>query len=536
MASKSVVLLSLWGLSLFVCGVTSFCNVTCSTDYIEMVNCSCSASLPAAVLVTVTCRNYELVANGSCQIQPPKSWCAVYTESIDEVASVGTMCNTTVAQLDGQTALNDTESSQWELSKMVKASPPFDVRVTKTDRSYNITWEHENKDDYLTYEVRIREKGDVSKNPPLSFIENKKLLLLEHQELRPYVHYIVDVRAKFNTDNFFCGPWSEWSSSAEWTEGRRKLDIEGTDQNWWCALLFIVPVVCVIVIFSQKSYLCNKLQLITYIPKPDEFFEPLYHTYKGNFKEWVKSPFIESDYQKVSPHVQEKSEKQPDVLQWKNENRSSSEDNEMKQAGHKPQPQCNSLLYFQEGGSAQSAGHSSGHISIHTVTLSGEEEFEEEVQRSRSPVNTLRSYRDGESFGLLEEHPHSDLEERRISRLDRLSGMLPQHENQISNDLSLDHVSFEPHAHIDEPERVSLDSFVSQEQSEDGYPHVDLDTIDSGFGECSSPGAADSNMAVQMDLFQDHKSSNSNYVKQWMICSTIHEDSGNTENEILETQ
>lgn len=238
------------------------------------------------------------------------------------------------------------------------------------------------------------------------------------------------------------------------------------------------------------------------------------------------------------------SEKQHDVLQWNNEKQSYSEDTETKQGGHflhMLQPHSNSLLFFQDSGSSQGTGHSTGHISIHTVTLSGEDEFEEEVV-SQSSVNTLRSYRDGESFGSFEEdnreHAGYDLEEHQMSRLDRQSGRLPQHENQISNDLSVENRNFEPRVQLNEPERVSLDSFASNEQSEDGYPRVDLDTMDSGFGECTSPGASDSNIAEQIDsdVFREHKSSNSNYVKQWMICSTIHEDSSNSENELHETQ
>lgn len=240
----------------------------------------------------------------------------------------------------------------------------------------------------------------------------------------------------------------------------------------------------------------------------------------------MKPVFREYDYLRVNRHVQT-SEKQHDVLQWNNEKQSYSGDNEMKQGGHflhMLQPHSNSLLFFQDGGSSQGTGHSTGHISIHTVTLSGEEESEEEVVSQISLEEDNR------------EHAGYDLEEPQISRLHRQSGILPHHENQISN--AVENINFEPRAQPNEPERVSLDSFVSNEQSEDGYPHVDLDTIDSGFGECSSPGASDSNIAEQMhsDLYHEHKNSNSNYVKQWMICSTIHEDSSNLENEPNESQ
>lgn len=247
--------------------------------------------------------------------------------------------------------------------------------------------------------------------------------------------------------------------------------------------------------------------------------------------------FSEYDYLRINPHVLITGEKQHDVLQWSNEKQSYSEDPETKKGGHflhMLEPHSNMLPHLQDGGTSQGTGHSDGHISIHTVTLSGEE-FEEEVM-SQSSVNTLR-----DSFGSFEEdnreHAGYDLEGPHLSGMDRQHPVLPQHENQISNELSLENINFHPRAQFHEAERLSLNSFASNEQSEDGYPHVDLDTIDSGFVECSSPGASDSNMGEHTgpDLFHEHNS-NSNYVKQWMICNTIQEVTSNSENDVREMQ
>lgn len=411
----------------------------------------------------------------------------------------------------------------------MKPLPPVDVQVTNTGRFYNVTWDHDNQEDCLTYRVRIRESKDLSKDPAHSLLVSDKYTLLDCNKLQPHVVYTVDVQAKMCPDNVFVGPWSEWSSAAECGETK------GTNGLWWYITLFPILLLALLLLgYLKKPWWQKKLQQIMYIPRADEFFKPLDLSYGGNFKEWVKPVFRECDYLRINSHAQIISEKQQDVLQWSNERQSYNED-EMKQGGHflhMLQPLSNSLLFFQDGGSSQGTGHSTGHISIHTVTLSGEEELDEEVV-SQSSVNTLRSYQEGESFGSFEEdhreHAGYDLEEP-----NEQSGILPQHENLSSNDLSVENVNFQPHAQLNEPERVSLNSFASNEQSEDGYPHVDLDTIDSGFGECSSPGASDSNIAEQMDsdLFHEHKSSNSNYVKQWMVCSTIQEDSGNSENQL----
>ncbi|XP_070822918.1 interleukin 21 receptor, tandem duplicate 1 [Chaetodon trifascialis] len=537
MALKPVFLLLLWDLTLFLHGVTSLCNVTCSTDYSVSLNCSCSGTVPtSSVLLTVICSDGDLEVKGTCHINPPQSWCVMYPEMFDDVASIGTECTATASQQG-----DPIDSSIWALSDVVKPAPPFDVQLTNTEGFYNITWHHDNQEDCLKYMVRVRESTDLSKDPVHSLEVEEKHILIDHKTLQPHVNYTVDVKAKMCPGNLYEGPWSEWSSSAEWrTTG--SAEIEGMN-----GLLLYIPVSIIFVLgllvlaFFQKTYWQRKLQLITYIPKPDEFFKPLYHNYGGNFKEWVKPAFSEYDYLRIGSQVPMNSEKQHDILQWSSEKQSFREDNEMKHGGHFShmlQPHSHSL-FVQEDGSSQGASHSTGHISIHTVTLSGEEEFEEEAV-SQSSVHTLRSYQDGESFGSFGENNGEqagfDLEEPQVSRMDRQSGVLPHHENQISDDLSLENLNFQPHVQLHEPERVSLDSFVSNEQSDDGYPHVDLDTIDSGFGECSSPGASDSNISEQIDSFREHKNSNSNYVKQWMVCSTVQEDSSNSESELHRTQ
>lgn len=543
MALKPVFLLLLWDLTLFVYGVTPLCNVTCSTDYKASLNCSCSCSVPThSVFLHAKCSGEDIEVNGTCELEPPQSWCVMYPEMFHDVTSVGTTCTTAVSQHGDQVIMSYNESSSWELCDVVKPLPPFDVQVTNTEGFYNIVWAHDIKEDCLIYTVRVRESKHLSKDPVHSLLVEEKHILLDSMRLQPHVKYTVDVKAKFCPEILYEGPWSEWSSTAELGTTGGSTDIEGINKQWWFVPLSIILIGFLMLGISKKTYLQKKLQRFYIIPKPEEFFKPLHQNHGGNFKEWVKPLFSEYDYLRINSQVQMNSEKQPDVLQWNNEKQSYREDSEMKQGGHflhMLQPHRNSLLLSQDGGSSQGTGHSTGHISIHTVTLSGEEEFEEEVA-SRSSVNTLRSYQDGERFGSFgednREHAGYDLEEPEMARLDRESGVLPHHENHISNDLLVENMNFQPHVLLNEPERVSLDSFASNEQSEDGYPHVDLDTIDSGFGECSSPGASDSNTAEQIGSFHEHKSSNSNYVKQWMICSTIQGNSSDSVNALHETQ
>lgn len=234
-------------------------------------------------------------------------------------------------------------------------------------------------------------------------------------------------------------------------------------------------------------------------------------------QEWVQPVFKEYDLMSDAS-LRGTSEKQ-NVLHWTSEKQSFSEDELMD----------GFLRPLQDDSSSPSVAHSTGHVSIHTVTLSGEEVTSQ---------SSLRSYQEGESFGSFEdadrEHGSCRLEGVHVSRRDRQSGTSLQLEAHGANDLLRENLNYEADGAFNEAERVSLDSFVSNEQSEDGYPHVDLDTIDSGYGECGSPGASESNGTERTDSFHEH--TNSNYVRQWMICSTIQEDPGSVNNELHEGQ
>uniref|UniRef100_A0A3B5LC22 Fibronectin type-III domain-containing protein n=1 Tax=Xiphophorus couchianus TaxID=32473 RepID=A0A3B5LC22_9TELE len=448
----------------------SVCNVTCTTDYVKMLNCSCQGSVPTLpVRLTVACSSEDTHLTVSCETEPPQSWCIIKTD-LTYVASTETLCNATASQPGGRGPVVLSESHQWELYSVVKLEAPHNVTVKKAAGIYNIAWR--NKSEYTSCVI--------NKDLIFKLLPNRMYFELDQKKLRPGASYVVNVQAKICDDEFIVGPWSEWSSDAEWSS---PTNINSTKLSW------------------QK-----KLKMMTFIPRPNDYFKPLYHSHGGNFKEWVKPVFNEYDYLKITTCVM-LSEKQSEILNWSNEKQSYSEDSS----------------------TSQGTIHSTGHISIHTVTLSGEE-FEADVTSQSS----LKSFQDAESFGSFDDDNRErvayNLGESHASRMERHSG-ISLRENQIANDLILENQNFLPDGEFNEAERVSLNSFASNEQSEDGYPHVDLDTIDSGFGECGSPGASDSNS----NSFPEEKHFNSNYVKQWMICSTIQEDTSTVNNELDET-
>ncbi|XP_037532650.1 interleukin-21 receptor [Nematolebias whitei] len=520
MALERAFLLALWGFTLYVHDVASLCNVTCSTNYVDTLNCSCSSSVPAhPVCLDVTCRdNGDVNVSGSCVVEPPRSWCTIIQKDLDEVALLGTNC-VTLTRLRPFT--DPVDSFSWELSAVVKPEPPVGVSVTDMAESVNISWRSSNTLYDFTYRVRIRAAAASSQDPLYLSTEDVHVLV-NRKLLQEDVIYIVDVQTKLRFDHYLQGPWSEWSSGAEWMTAAASVGERGMSVLWLYISMPIILVLALVLLgYLHKPCWQKKLKMVMYIPRPSEYFKPLYHNYEGNFKEWVQPVFKEYDLM-IDTSLQRTSEKQ-NVLHWTNEKQSFSEDELM---------DGQSFLHpLQDDSSSPSVAHSTGHVSIHTVTLSGEELDEEVTSQS-----SLRSSQEGESFGSFEdadrEHGSCRLEGVHMSRRDRQSGTSLQLEAHSANDSLRENLDYEADGAFNEAERVSLDSFVSNEQSEDGYPRVDLDTIDSGYGECGSPGASESNRAEHTDSFHEHK--NSNYVRQWMICSTIQEDPVN--NELIERQ
>ncbi|XP_029959466.1 interleukin 21 receptor, tandem duplicate 1 isoform X3 [Salarias fasciatus] len=476
----------------------SRCDVHCSTDYVRSVNCSCSVTLP--VRVHVNCSGEDQNVVGSCAVAPPRSWCLVLMEDLEEVASVGTKCWTTVSGPDGEAL----EKSDWQLADWVKPPAPTDVRVTDAGRSANVTWSHAGDDDCLEYNICVREASEQREPPARCFQQQQQRLLLDGGllQLRPGAALLVRVQARFCETHFVTGPWSEWSPAAAWSPaGERGPAGERAPAAAWCFVSLPVVVLALFLLaFFQKPFLQKKLELVTFVPKPDHFFKPLYQNYRGNFKDWVKPVFSEVDY--FRPALDEPLRgRRPDVLLWS----------------------CEEVLEPVAPQDREGAGPEGTGLSIHTVTLSGED-FQED--------GSLRSFSEGEEprGGAREQAPEEQEEEEDFP------------------------------FRLDEAERASLDSFASgSRRSEDGYPHVDLDTIDSGFGECSSPDAV---RAEQGGVFGGCSGPDagraepgrvepgrtepgrvvfcgqqqSNYVKQWMIGSVVPEDRGESDDGLQETQ
>ncbi|KTG34427.1 hypothetical protein cypCar_00003864 [Cyprinus carpio] len=267
-----------------------------------------------------------------------------------------------------------------------------------------------------------------------------------------------------------------------------------------------------IVLYKSGTGGFKKLSLWQRIPSPHEYFTPLYHTYQGDFKKWVGPvlTFNSFDVLEKSTTLQVLCEKQLNE---------SSEEPANSRTGERdfgPAGQNSSKLYFL-GSNSQSNSHSGGHISMDTVTVSGQEG----VVADWSSDRHRRS---------LEDFLNEKDANQRAAEIDARQPLILDGRRSLQGS-DCDDWHLQEHD-LENIEQVSLDSYGSNEQSDDGYPQMglDLDTIDSGFleSDCSSPSAFDGNEQIDTSSLDGVGRSHSNYVKQWVAFTSVQVDAHST--------
>ncbi|KAG5831926.1 hypothetical protein ANANG_G00285630 [Anguilla anguilla] len=430
------------------------CNVTCSTDFIALLNCSCSAPGPVVPCrVEAECWDTVDYVNGSCEISPPQTWCQMEPEDFGDIISIGTNCTARV-KYPNEEKNEQEDYTHMKLYQHIKLLPPLNMQLAEDSGVYNFSWEMAYTEEenyyltpYLMYRVRIRKVEEPLKpvlrgsaGPPAAGAE-----------------YAADVQATVDPAAFQA-QWSDWGPAVKWKI--KSQDYKGME------LYIILPLVSLLWVFL---YCCRKVGWLKmcswqYIPSPEDFFKPLYHTHQGDFKNWVGPTFTlcEFDFVVNSLPVQVLNRKQTGVLEGLCEG-----GNEV--GVESGRPEAGSSL-----DPSYSLAHSAGHVSIHTVVVSEDD-----------------SHCTGGSLGPPARHPDP-------------GGLRDGVAAGRRGD--------------DEQERISLDSFGSVERSEDGYPAVqlDLDTIDSGFQEpdCGSPVGSEFSGAEPRE--GGAGDSHTNYIKQWV--------------------
>ncbi|XP_056097724.1 interleukin 21 receptor, tandem duplicate 1 [Rhinichthys klamathensis goyatoka] len=511
--------MALWqAIFLLVCGLIecndAVCSVTCTTDFISKLNCSNSDSAETASCdIVADCRDEFSAVNGTCRIKSPQSWCTMEPEDLDDVISYDTNCSIIVTQMAKQGNMETPtrrHSENFVLYKSIKLMQPFNLSIAKIDGGFNLTWDVAYEDHYLYkklyYGVRLRTKSDPDEKGQIyTTQQNRQSMIIISEKLLPGRQYVADIQVAVNP-GWFTSMWSEWSNSVEWTS-----DSPETDQYYF--LLLALPVVAVVLlVYSGKLGGIKKPTMWQHIPSPHEYFKPLYHIHQGDFKRWVGPvlTFNNFDFQEKSTSLQ--------VL-CENQQNDSSEEPSNSGNGERDfglAVQNSSKLYFL-GGSSNSVAHSGGHISMDTVTVSGQEGVVADWS-SDSHRRSLEDFLDGK-----------DTDQRAAEIADR-QPLVPEGSGSLQG-LDCDDWHLQEHD-LENIEQNSLDSYGSNEESDDGYPQMglDLDTIDSGFleSDCSSPSAFDGNEQIETDSLDGVGGSHSNYVKQWVAFTAVQVDAHST--------
>ncbi|KAG9349862.1 hypothetical protein JZ751_026215, partial [Albula glossodonta] len=485
---------------------TCNCNVTCTTDYISSLNCSCTGpELTSSYHLEAQCNDEgddEVIISVSCNIASPQRWCTLELDPDELPIGADTKCTV----LAKHSNLEQDHSADVKLYENIKLQPPFNISLTESNGSYTVSWEMAYTDgsylnNYLIYRVRFRIKGGTKQDHQPVY-EDRRYLEIPRSYLKKGKEYIVDVQARVNPSRISAGFWSEWTPA----EVR-----SGEDDMRYCLLLLIM-VPCVLCIFGGRLWL-RKVHV--YIPSPEGFFKPLYNACDGDFKIWAGTAFTfnESDFQERNMVSENQVKSLKRLCEGEEEANAS-----MTSLGGSSIPflasHSTSKQSTQGGSCSQDPDSSVGHISIDTVTVLGEE--------SPSSGGLRGSFRD--SHGNCFTYPHfipgGSTASEHVSLLGLVSGGAEGYRGSptrlvLDGELCLLNEG-------NEPDQSSLESFSFTERSEDGYPRVmlDMDTIDSGFldSECSSPIHSDLDVKEQMDaaVLAEAQRSHSNYVKQWV--------------------
>ncbi|XP_018605251.1 interleukin-21 receptor-like [Scleropages formosus] len=503
------------------------CNITCTTDYMSSLNCSCSAqALLSPYTLIAECWNESENGNGSCEIVPPQRWCKTAMDNFDLIVNIDANCTAWVNNTNAEDSKEYSDSIYFMLHKHIKPEAPFSVQVTEDNSGYNISWEMEDVSMYLKtflwYRVRVRTKDEPLEDFH-TIKEDRQYLEIPYDNLKPEKEYVADVQVTVNPSEFQAS-WSEWSPIMKWKTKSKKQE----PSTFLFLLLSSVP--CLLLCYFGIMGWLKWLQLCRYVPSPEDFFKPLYHTYNGDFQRWVGPTFTLSQFDLLEKNVVVQVAKEKQLEPPEKPSEGKSEFGGRRGSRESQDPGTSSVLSLSShssskhllGNSIHDTTHLNSHISIHTVTVSGEESTASGIL-GKSYGN---SQPNGCFFPYFTDCEGDDLvcQEQKVLDMDMelLQDKMISECQHADHEPALDqHASFGLYnldwqlGGVDqEAERLSLESFCSN----DAYPHLelDLDTIDSGFldSDCTSP--VDSELNGNKVVLAEVGKPQSNYIRQWV--------------------
>ncbi|NXC35186.1 IL21R protein, partial [Campylorhamphus procurvoides] len=576
---------------------TAMCceNLTCFVDYVQTLSCTLRSDLGAGSYnLTATWTPEEEPKNtvAACTLlQLFRN--TSHTEYMCTVDMTELLADTKI-QVD-VTEIADRQrviSKDFYLSDNIKPQPPFNL-TSLFSEGYNISWETFYQkspfhflNEELEYQLRYKRRTDTWETQKTKEVhEDKRTLVILPWELQANTEYEFQVRARPREDSGYHGIWSEWSSPLSLKTSPAAVT-QRAGMGWLLLFGGVVSIMASIATFLAKQQ--SLWKKMACIPDPAPFFKPLYLVHNGDFKKWVgasrtKMTFDFFEWGIVLPEVLEVYTMHPsNSTSWE-------ELHELRK--NLPCKTCVSCLTApgHDSQSLRSSVNSSGGtedqsyglLSIDTVTVA--DEFTS-CNCQCSCNHLYRGYEhtneEDDSAGELG-YPkvNTDEEDRKISRDLHLADLSTQDKILASGSVSIDHLrstSVPAHQQVERPleggvgsilealclqphqwdlenpgflpspdgESVSFsegscDFFPHSSRPGDSYPMicVDLDTIDSGFGDsdCGSPldcefGKKSQTTCGPIPLEQEGQDFPRSYVKQWVSCRSDSPDSGTQTN------
>ncbi|XP_068109020.1 interleukin-2 receptor subunit beta [Hyperolius riggenbachi] len=175
----------------------------------------------------------------------------------------------------------------------VRLDPPTSLSIKKTtEGQWNLTWVNN------VSTIIDKTESEICYKPIKASWQEGKIMFLREHELSVVMHdlplgtaYEAKVRVRSVVDE--PGEWSDWSQPIEWSTSEET--VKDTD----FVLVIGMPLLIIGIIIALITLIFNQKRVKNIwigVPDPSQFFNPLITTHKGNFQNWISSPFSFSSF------------------------------------------------------------------------------------------------------------------------------------------------------------------------------------------------------------------------------------------------
>ncbi|XP_066452402.1 interleukin-2 receptor subunit beta [Eleutherodactylus coqui] len=274
-------------------------HLDCTHNSFETVSCSWEVTrefTSTACNVSAYVINDERRIKGTCNLPPGSDIrSCVMTLTVDgehfrDAMTVVHHMNVSVnCSVGGNANKMVTALSYFDPFCNLRLDPPMFLNIrVKEDGTWNLTWviNHRNYIENVETEVQF-------KPVKWSWKDAKKFTIKQYdlsatlRDLQPDTMY--EARVRINQTDYPGGRWSEWSTTVQWTTPPKG----STFPTPGVVAISVVFLIALVTLCSSKRV--KKIMWVG-VPDPSHFFHPLTDTHKGNFKQWLSTPYVFSPF------------------------------------------------------------------------------------------------------------------------------------------------------------------------------------------------------------------------------------------------